>query len=69
MPDPPTESCPGRHTNKYTRTATCRPDVHANQATEQGKQVKYAEAFGICEYGRRPSAEQVRQLFPFFPPR
>jgi LmbE family N-acetylglucosaminyl deacetylase len=34
---------------------------------EQGKAVKYAEAFQICEYGRRPSAEQIRQLFPFFP--
>ena len=34
---------------------------------EQGKAVKYAEAFEICEYGRRPSPEQIRQLFPFFP--
>ena len=34
---------------------------------EKGKEVKYAEAFGICEYGRRPSAEQIRRLFPFFP--
>ncbi len=34
---------------------------------EKGKEVKYAEAFGICEYGRRPSAEEIRRLFPFFP--
>ncbi len=35
--------------------------------SEQGASVKYAEAFEICEYGRRPSAEQIRELFPFFP--
>lgn len=34
---------------------------------EQGPAVKYAEAFEICEYGRRPSQEQIRELFPFFP--
>lgn len=26
----------------------------------------YAEAFEICEYGRRPSADDIKQLFPFF---
>ena len=36
---------------------------------EQGKQVRYAEAFEICEYGRRPSAKELRQLFPFLPER
>jgi LmbE family N-acetylglucosaminyl deacetylase len=34
---------------------------------EQGKQVRYAEAFEICEYGRQPSAAEIRKLFPFFP--
>ena len=34
---------------------------------ERGKQVRYAEAFEICEYGSRPTAEQLRRLFPFFP--
>jgi LmbE family N-acetylglucosaminyl deacetylase len=34
---------------------------------EKAGAVKYAEAFEICEYGRRPSPEQIRQLFPFFP--
>jgi LmbE family N-acetylglucosaminyl deacetylase len=34
---------------------------------EQGAAVKYAEAFEICEYGRRPNEEQIRELFPFFP--
>jgi LmbE family N-acetylglucosaminyl deacetylase len=34
---------------------------------EQGKTVRYAEAFEICEYGRQPTKEEIRQLFPFFP--
>jgi LmbE family N-acetylglucosaminyl deacetylase len=33
---------------------------------ENGKSVKYAEAFEICEYGRQPSKEELRTLFPFF---
>lgn len=33
---------------------------------ERGKQVKYAEAFEICEYGRQPSPTEIRGLFPFF---
>ena len=36
---------------------------------ERGAQIKYAEAFEICEYGRRPSSEEIRRLFPFFPGR
>jgi LmbE family N-acetylglucosaminyl deacetylase len=28
--------------------------------------IQYAEAFEISEYGRRPSAEDIRRLFPFF---
>jgi LmbE family N-acetylglucosaminyl deacetylase len=33
----------------------------------KGKQVKYAEAFEICEYGRQPSKQELRKLFPFLP--
>jgi len=33
---------------------------------ERAKKVKHAEAFEICEYGRRPSAEELKKLFPFF---
>ncbi len=33
---------------------------------ERGKAVKYAEAFELCEYGRRPSPAELKQLFPFF---
>ncbi len=34
---------------------------------EQARKIKYAEAFEICEYGRRPSKKEIRKLFPFFP--
>ena len=30
-----------------------------------GKKVRFAQAFEICEYGRRPSQEELKQLFPF----
>ena len=36
---------------------------------ELGKQVKCAEAFEVCEYGRQPTAAQLRTVFPFFPPK
>lgn len=32
---------------------------------EQGKKIRYAQGFEICEYGRRPSAEELKKLFPF----
>ena len=33
---------------------------------QRAKAVRYAEAFEICEYGRRPGAEELKKLFPFF---
>jgi LmbE family N-acetylglucosaminyl deacetylase len=33
---------------------------------EKGSAVQYAEAFEICEYGRQPSPEEIKALFPFF---
>lgn len=33
---------------------------------ERGKKVKFAEAFELCEYGRRPTPEELKKLFPFF---
>lgn len=32
----------------------------------RGRQVKYAEAFEICEYGRQPTQQELKKLFPFF---
>jgi LmbE family N-acetylglucosaminyl deacetylase len=33
---------------------------------ERAAGAKFAEAFEICEYGRRPADEEIRSLFPFF---
>jgi LmbE family N-acetylglucosaminyl deacetylase len=33
---------------------------------EKADAIRHAEAFEICEYGRRPNKEELRKLFPFF---
>ena len=33
---------------------------------EKAEKIRYAEAFEICEYGRRPSKEEIKKLFPFY---
>jgi LmbE family N-acetylglucosaminyl deacetylase len=33
---------------------------------EQADKVQHAEAFEICEYGRRPNKTELARLFPFF---
>jgi LmbE family N-acetylglucosaminyl deacetylase len=33
---------------------------------EQAKKVRHAEAFEVCEYGRRPTQDELKKLFPFF---
>ena len=32
---------------------------------EQGRKVHYAQAFEICEYGRQPTRDELKQIFPF----
>ncbi|MBN2477504.1 MAG: PIG-L family deacetylase [Pirellulales bacterium] len=45
----------------------CRDKLIELYGEEKGKNVRFAEAFEICEYGRQPNAEELRQLFPFLP--
>jgi len=45
----------------------CRDELIELYGEEKGRQVRYAEAFEICEYGRQPSPEELRRLFPFLP--
>jgi LmbE family N-acetylglucosaminyl deacetylase len=53
---------------RSARTAdTYRDKLIELYGEEKGKQVKYAEAFMVCEYGTRPDAEMLKELFPFFP--
>lgn len=33
---------------------------------EQGKAVKFAEAFEVCEYGSQPDQDELLRIFPFF---
>ncbi|HEX5105716.1 MAG TPA: PIG-L family deacetylase [Pirellulaceae bacterium] len=54
-------------TDRQSREATrARAALTQWYGEERGKAVKYAEAFEICEYGRRPSPDEIRKLFPFF---
>jgi LmbE family N-acetylglucosaminyl deacetylase len=46
-----------------------RPELVKAYGKEKGRKVRYAEAFEVCEYGRRPDAAEVRRLFPFTPSR
>ena len=32
----------------------------------RANQVRYAQAFEVCEYGRQPGKDELRRLFPFF---
>jgi hypothetical protein len=34
---------------------------------DRANEIQYAEAFEICEYGRQPSDDEIRELFPFLP--
>lgn len=43
--------------------------LRASTSKEKTPGIRYAEAFEVCEYGRRPSEEELRKLFPFFPAR
>ena len=47
-----------RSANKY------RADLIRFYGETRGKEVKYAEAFEVCEYGRRPTFDELKTLFP-----
>ncbi|HEY0983918.1 PIG-L deacetylase family protein [Schlesneria sp.] len=53
--------------DRQTREADRYRDVLVQlYGEEKGKAVKYAETFELCEYGRKPTAAELKQLFPFF---
>jgi hypothetical protein len=54
------------HGKRYAAVADKYREALAKwYGAERAKGVKYAEAFEICEYGRRPNAEELKKLFPF----
>jgi LmbE family N-acetylglucosaminyl deacetylase len=56
-----------RHGARYGSIANqFRQELVQWYGQDLGKKVKYAEAFEICEYGRRPSRDEIKRLFPFF---
>ena len=53
--------------NRFASTAQRFRDTLVKwYGEEAGKQIKYAEAFEICEYGRQPNRDEIQRLFPFF---
>ncbi len=56
---------------KKSRSSAPNPAVRAGLEKYYGKEaaakIQHAEAFEICEYGRRPNAEDIKRLFPFLP--
>jgi hypothetical protein len=52
--------------NRYARNADrFRDTLIKFYGEERGKKVRYAQGFEVCEYGRQPSAAEMKQLFPF----
>lgn len=52
---------------RYGVPGAWRPLLVDFYGEEEAQTVKNAEAFEICEYGRRPATEELKRLFPFFP--
>jgi LmbE family N-acetylglucosaminyl deacetylase len=43
-----------------------RAQLQQHYGPERAANIRYAEAFELCEYGRQPSPAELKQLFPFF---
>jgi N-acetylglucosamine malate deacetylase 1 len=53
-------------TNWFARCAdTYRSRLVELYGPHRGAAIRYAEAFELCEYGRRPDAAELSRLFPF----
>lgn len=56
-----------RALKRYGATADkFRSHLIAELGDSQGRAVKTAEAFEVCEYGSQPDKDDLRRLFPFF---
>jgi LmbE family N-acetylglucosaminyl deacetylase len=52
---------------RYTVPEAYRPLLAEYYGQDAARTIQNVEAFEICEYGRRPSREELKRLFPFFP--
>lgn len=56
-----------RMKERFAATAdTYRDRLIELYGEERGNQIRYAEAFEICQYGRQPTIEELKALFPTF---
>jgi LmbE family N-acetylglucosaminyl deacetylase len=56
-----------RFSKRFSATADrFRSKLVEEYGPARGAGIRHAEAFEICEYGRQPGREEIRQLFPFF---
>jgi len=51
---------------RYGNADRYRDKLAEFYGAEKAAKIECAEAFEICEYGRRPSKEDIRRLFPFY---
>lgn len=42
-----------------------RAALGQHYGNDRAQKIRFAEAFEICEYGRKPDQEELKQLFPF----
>ncbi|RJP22214.1 MAG: PIG-L family deacetylase [Candidatus Omnitrophota bacterium] len=56
-----------RFARRYRVQEDWRAKLEEFYGKEKAAQIQYAEAFEICEYGRQPSQDDIKKLFPFFP--
>jgi LmbE family N-acetylglucosaminyl deacetylase len=47
-------------------SATVQKALVTWYGADKAKQIRHAEAFELCEYGRRVGAAELKKLFPFF---
>jgi LmbE family N-acetylglucosaminyl deacetylase len=73
IPSDPTKQQERRRqvrTNHAARSETWaqhyRPKLAEWYGKEPAEKIRHAEAFEICEYGRRPNRAELAKLFPFF---
>jgi LmbE family N-acetylglucosaminyl deacetylase len=57
----------GNLARRYAAQAdTYRDTLTRFYGQERGRATRYAQAFEMCEYGRQPSQDELKQIFPFF---
>jgi len=50
---------------EWFRADPYRAKLVERYGAEKGSSIRFAEAFEVCEYGSVPSAEKLKELFPF----